>query len=154
MVTPYGNTILVTIGSVNGFTSLVPGHCMQGWGQFNFNSRNWNWWNWKNGIRNIGIGTENGKGDQNFTTITAALTRTRTRTRIVFHGTNSSCKRYAWVSSETWSLPPVVWWQKPWIGYLFPFEWTGGLKMVTLNIGLSSWHKQNYLYCPVYADVI
>ena len=54
LVTPYGNTILVTIGSVNGFTSLVPGHCMQGWGQFNFNSRNWNWnKNWTGGIEKM-----------------------------------------------------------------------------------------------------
>ena len=90
-----------------------------------WNQKCWNW-NWKLC-----------KWNQNFTTITAALTRTRTR--IVFHGTNSSCKRYACVSFETWSLPPVVWWQKP----LFPFEWTGGLKMVTLNISLSSFSQSD-----------
>ena len=140
-MTPYIDKIMVTIGSDN---YLSPVQCQDklhvGLGQFNtkigiaaqFKSRS------ENGIGNIGIRNENMWMDLEFY---YSYWNTLYSTKHSQEVKERRSLYFMWLTHHATgvngTLPPVVWSQKSWMGYLFPLEWTEGLKMVTINISLN-----------------
>ena len=136
----------------------------QGWGQFNsgigitaqFQIRNWNWnwncWNWKWNW-NWKPWNWNWEPELNFLQmLPQQLLVNQPFPNFSFNrgGHNLSCD---WLLMQQVFLehcPPVVWSQKTHgQGTLFPLsgQRSDGLKMVTMNISLPPWHKQNYYHC-------
>ena len=139
---------------------------IQGWGQFNsgigiagqfqFQFRNWNWnwngWNWKwNWNWNPWNWNWNWKPELILQLLLQHLLVNQpfqilalTEEAMSIHVTDS-CNRYV-----LGTLPPVVWSQKTHgEGTLFPLsrQRLEGLKMVTMDISLPPWNKQNYYHC-------
>ena len=112
-MTPYIDKIVVTIGSDNDLSSV---QCQDklhvGLGQFN---------------SKIGIAAQY----LNTLYLTKHYQEVKERMSLYF----------MWLTHHATGVhgtfPPMVWSQKSWMGYLFPLEWTDGLKMVTINISLN-----------------
>ena len=138
----------------------------QGWGQFNsgigiaaqfqFQFRNWNWnWNWWNWKWNWNWKPWN--WNWKLELIFLQLLPQQLLVNQPFQnfsfdrgGHNLSCDWLIMKQVFLGHCPPVVWSQKTHgQGIFFPLsgQRPEGLKMVTINISLSPWYKQNYYHC-------
>ena len=125
--------------------------------QFQFQFRNWNWnWNWWNWKWNWNWKpwnwNWNWKPELNFLQLLPQqLLVSQPFPNFSFNrgGHNLSCD-WLHATGVLGTLPPVEWSQKTQgQGILFPLSkqrWEE-LKMGTINISLTAWHKPNYYHC-------
>ena len=153
-MTPYIDKIVVTIGSDN---DLSPVQCQDklhvGLGQFNskigiaaqFKSRSGNGIEIENGIGNIGIRNENHVNGLGFLLLLLE--------HYIYNKHSQEVKEkrslyFMWLTHHATgvhgTLPPVVWSQKSWMGYLFPLEWT--------ELGVKDGDNKYQLKPPWYID--